>query len=477
MSCSKFESGEEMVFSKFRKIITCLLVVLILFSFGNCIYAEINEDYYNQNLGAFKVADTKDNLSKKTLASILLDAIGSLVYALASLGEWLLGNIFQAATGGDAANNIFPWADAIVFNAIPFLDINFLNPHSTGTVVGLIQDVLKSTYGTIFGLAISFFSIAVMVAGVKVAVSTIASEKAKYKQALWDWAVGLMLLFTIHIFIAFVFYLNESLVDKASNIASTSLNSKQAKQVLNVTNNITDYETAVDNFIDAMGSLKINDILTAGLGRLIDGIDSSNLPDLETSKSIVKSNAELSVILLQDERYRYWRFGDRNKWYVLNASSSDAFWTWSRGDNDLIRVLAANVQYLTQNSDDLKSYEQEYKKLKEKSDKTDNEKAQMDFYASQIEAYKYYVKKEGSGSGKSLIANLAQYFKNAAWTFGSNSWKTDKVVIQNAIMYAILVVQSFIFLIAYVKRLFYVIMLAMMAPAVVVYDFFNKTIS
>ena len=103
--------------------------------------------------------------------------------------------------------------------------------------------------------------------------------------------------------------------------------------------------------------------------------------------------------------------------------------------------------------------------------------AQMDFYASQIEAYKYYVKKEGSGSGKSLIANLAQYFKNAAWTFGSNSWKTDKVVIQNAIMYAILVVQSFIFLIAYVKRLFYVIMLAMMAPAVVVYDFFNKTIS
>ena len=42
------------------------------------------------------------------------------------------------------------------------------------------------------------------------------------------------------------------------------------------------------------------------------------------------------------------------------------------------------------------------------------------------------------------------------------------------IMYAILVAQSLILFIAYVKRLFYVILLAMMAPVVVVFDFFQK---
>lgn len=462
---------------KIGKILASFLLIILLFGIINSVYAEINNDYYETNLGAFKVKDTSENIIKKTIASLLLDALGSLVYSLASLGEWLLGDIFQAATGGDIANNIFPWADAIVFNAIPFLDINFLNPHSSGTVVGLIQDVLKSTYGTVFGLAISFFSIAVLVMGIKLAISTIASEKAKYKQAIWDWLLGLVLLFTIHIFISFVFYLNESLVNKASEIASTSLNSSEAQEVLNVLKNDVDYKKAVENFINAMGSFHLTDALSLGLGRFFDGIDDSALPSLEDSKAIIRANPELSVMLLQDERYRYFKFGERKAWYVLNVSSSDAFWTWSQGDNDFIRILAASVQYLTGNNDDLKTYKEKQQELMNKSDKTDAENALLDFYNSEIEAYSYVIKKEGSKSCDSLVANLAQYFKETAWSTGGNSWKTDKVVIQNALMYAILVVQSFIFLVAYVKRLFYVIILAMMAPVVVVYDFFNKSIS
>ena len=41
-------------------------------------------------------------------------------------------------------------------------------------------------------------------------------------------------------------------------------------------------------------------------------------------------------------------------------------------------------------------------------------------------------------------------------------------------MYAILVAQSLILFISYIKRLFYVIVLGLMSPAVVAYDFFKR---
>ena len=468
-----------MEWKKIKKILICMVVVLLVSIIFSNVYADINEQYYKDNLGAFKVADTTDALDKKSGSSILLDALGNLVYVLASFGEWLLGIIFQAATAGaPEQNNIFPWADAIVFNAIPFLDVNFLNPYSGGgTVVGLIETVIKSVYGTVFGLAISFFSIAVLVMGIKLAISTIASEKAKYKQALMDWFVGLLLLFTIHFFISFVFYLNEQLVNKASEIASDSINNSEAKQLIKSLNENHDADIAVENFIDAMGTLKITDVLTLGLNRLGDGIDGSVLPSLDTAKQLLRDNPEITVSLLQNEAYRYWRFGDRNAWYALDASSSDKFWTWSRGDQDLIRVVGENVEDIINGGADLQQYKDKYDELKAKSTKTDKEEHQMEFCKTVVDTHAIHIKKEGVSSGKSLIANLAQYFKATAWSMGENSWKSDKIVIQNAIMYAILVVQSFIFLIAYVKRLFYVVILAMMAPLVVVYDFFNKSMS
>lgn len=103
---------------------------------------------------------------------------------------------------------------------------------------------------------------------------------------------------------------------------------------------------------------------------------------------------------------------------------------------------------------------------------------QKNFGKFMVEEVKAHEEGEESMSSTSLIYNLASYFKTNSWgVAGGGGWGTTKVVLQNAIMYAILVVQSFIFLIAYIKRLFFVVILAMMAPAVVVYDFFNKTMS
>ena len=501
-----------MNWSKFKKILTCMMIILVVSAMIGNVYADINSTYYDANKGAFKVADTKENLILKVIASVLLDAIGSLVYALANLGEWLLGLIFQAASGGDEANNIFPWADAIVFNAIPFLDVNFINPYqaagktfeTSGTVVGLIRDVIKSVYGTVFGLSISFFSIAVLIMGIKLAVSTIASEKAKYKQAIWDWLLGLVLLFTIHFFISFVFYLNEQLVNEASTIATTNLNNDEAKKIINIDYSSADNKELVTVFIASQYDITINngliEVFEVAVGNL------SGERKTQSDFLLDEENIYITANLLKNSKYRDNALGG---WWA--NGNKDAFWTIREGDPDRIDFVIDTVKLLKQWKANNYTEEKINEMIQNQFNAIDTGETDWDFlthlgtlpgetrgiggkastgvlgtvYFSDKDKTKevctslketYLLVNKGQSS-TSLIANLAQYFKEVAWTTGENSWKTDKVVIQNALMYAILVVQSFIFLIAYIKRLFYVVILAMMAPAVVVYDFFNKSIS
>lgn len=77
-----------------------------------------------------------------------------------------------------------------------------------------------------------------------------------------------------------------------------------------------------------------------------------------------------------------------------------------------------------------------------------------------------------------IISDLALYFRENSHDKvrqHKTGLKDGKnIQIQNMIMYAVLVGQSVILFIAYIKRLFYVIMLAMLAPVVVVVDFFQK---
>lgn len=62
---------------------------------------------------------------------------------------------------------------------------------------------------------------------IRIAISTIASEKAKYKEAIVHWATALILLFAMHYVISFVFYLNEQLVEVASSMVMDLMADKQ----------------------------------------------------------------------------------------------------------------------------------------------------------------------------------------------------------------------------------------------------------
>ena len=52
-----------------------------------------------------------------------------------------------------------------------------------------------------------------IVVGIKMATSTLASDKAVYKRMLVDWVVGVIILFAIHYFMIFVIHMKLQIIN------------------------------------------------------------------------------------------------------------------------------------------------------------------------------------------------------------------------------------------------------------------------
>ena len=96
-------------------------------------------------------------------------------------------------------------------------------------VAQLLQDepliyklkLLVATWYTIIRfLAVAAMLLVLLGVGIKMAISTIASDKAVYQRMLVDWVVGFIILFTIHYFMIFVIQINEILVKTIADTAS-----------------------------------------------------------------------------------------------------------------------------------------------------------------------------------------------------------------------------------------------------------------
>lgn len=200
----------------FNKIVLVLILIICTVSFcGNFVYGKINETYKTSGeIGSIDV-------NKATVEAPILSSIAHFIYAIAGFIEDMVANIVSIFTG----HKMFPWADRVIFNTMPLLDINFLSPEpgslflekGTNTPTDL-GNIVRSIYYTIFVLSVTFFGVVVGIMALKLAISSIAAEKAKYKQAITNWLLALILLFTAHYLMSFIFFVNEKMVEVASSV-------------------------------------------------------------------------------------------------------------------------------------------------------------------------------------------------------------------------------------------------------------------
>lgn len=489
--------------NKWMKVLSVMLIVIIVVIMANSVYGAINVDY----AGAKALADVNtDEMIKK---NPLINPIGQIVYFVGLIMERTLTFVFQMITG----EADFPWADKIVFNAIPMLDVNFINPDTRSMMAdSAIATVVSRTYATVFTLCTTFFSISVMIMAIKLATTIIASEKAKYKQAIGDWLVGLVLLFTIHIAISFIFYLNETIVVMASQIATNNIDDQKKLATVAVGEN-------VQKLIQNATAAGVSSADTALLAKYPNVVSVwMTLPSGDTSKGIMEATMKKDG----------WLFG---------------MWDSAKIPKEQYAVLVDIISYITQGSPEAatilkgKLINAKASIVVEKNviptgsgfSTVETQSMPKDLYTAAMGRLDGYVKDifietggeitsvQGkraylsdtfsdliaisnaavTGTGKNiLISDLAAYFKYNTWTYSvatsgtvtNSTQETEQVEILgmktkqaktnvlNALMYAILVVQSLILFIAYVKRMFFVIILALMAPVMVVFDFVNKSL-
>lgn len=145
--------------------------------------------------------------------------------ALASLLRFLVWGI--TAIGGAGAGEGVGSVDAIIFGEAGITSIDFFNTSGNDTI-NLIRDNVAVWYYVLRNLSIVILLGILLYVGIRMAISTVASDQAKYKKMFMDWAVSLALVFVLQYIMIFTIECNNVLVDTL-NIARTNVQTEEGK--------------------------------------------------------------------------------------------------------------------------------------------------------------------------------------------------------------------------------------------------------
>lgn len=571
----------------YKKIIVAFILLTILINFApNICYAEINTSYGNPTPGV----DTNEIPS-----SILVEWIAKMAYNFGAIIEGIMSNVMGWFTG----ITMFPFSDKIVFNTIPILDVNFINPSKGSLFMDVNGDyttageMIRNVYFTCLSIALGFLGLVIAVTAIRLAFSTIASEKAKYKEAIADTIKTLILLFGLHYLLSFCFYVNEVLVE----VASTSLiemftgdTSEEVIKALDESSMRNDkkiienfFKDAEPNWLSPVTWVRetVKELVNIGYDIVkcigdalkevgekvkkawnsfknwISGNQTEDDPDEdlvldpddeEQSAAIEKvyprrsamcddikndeTTTHIAAFLLKDFTYRQlylkWAEGtDQNSLDVgglggiarnLGMMLNDVLGIVDIGYMN-IRTLhmgtffikdgkyeSLNPVYKIDESNSLKNIvtstekynnfiiqcEEDIAKLqKQKSGLgwTDwKKRMSIDDKIKMIQTTKVYAKayykfvydgsdKQIKGNSE-MITEMGAYFKDRAKYIDvdAGDWAPTSTSIPFGLLYAILIIQSLMLFFAYIKRLLYVVILSVMGPIVIVFDYLSKAI-
>ena len=196
-----------------KKFLIILLVILTLNNFFMQPVAQAAE------LGAFEEA-----------VEVVINILGGLV-GLLTLPERFLA--IQAAdqinnlsagiayidNGTNKPETITPYE--ILFNKVKIVDINFFNIGSaTGTQEGAIVNKIRLGVSGWFyamrNISAAILLCILLYVGIRMAISTIASDRAMYKKMLVDWVCSLVLIFVLQYIMIFTIYCNNAIVNAIS---------------------------------------------------------------------------------------------------------------------------------------------------------------------------------------------------------------------------------------------------------------------
>ena len=192
---------------RFKKIIIALLVIITLFEF---VYTT-NISY---GVTAIELLNGATNLAGG-IVSILLWRQRITITAI-TMGLDIITTILVKDFGvtDSKYENLLINPYAIFFNKYKLLDINFFKiSDADNEGIRKMREGIAAWYHVVQAISASAMLAVLIYVGIRMALSTLAEDKAKYKKMLADWVVGVVLLFSMHWIIIATVYANDAIVE------------------------------------------------------------------------------------------------------------------------------------------------------------------------------------------------------------------------------------------------------------------------
>ena len=177
-------------------------------AYGEEDYNQMSEEATTTVSGRDDVSITKRVSTTFSFGAAAASAVGVII-ALPFMIAHILISIITSAEQGEFQ---FYTIEATVFNEVKLLDANYVIEDNGSSVSKTIKTSVFTWYYTVRIIAVVISLLVLLYIGMRMAFSTIADDKAKYKKMFVDWFFSFALLFILHYFITIVLTICEAIV-------------------------------------------------------------------------------------------------------------------------------------------------------------------------------------------------------------------------------------------------------------------------
>lgn len=173
---------------------------------------EGNATEENKDNGFTNAKDDFSESSRDDPLSDFIDGAAGLILYPAKILPLLLGKIIETILGLFSGNGGTLSISDILFNQLEITSVDFFNFNSSDATANNIRENVAIWYYSIRNIAaVALVAIAIYV-GIRMAIATVAAEKAKYSSMLVDWLTSIALLFVLHYVMILVININNAFV-------------------------------------------------------------------------------------------------------------------------------------------------------------------------------------------------------------------------------------------------------------------------
>ena len=235
------------------KFTVVLLIILVLYNyFLGCFevsYAFSFQEALNDLLGSvIGIFTWVPKVLAMTLARGLQTIVGVVAYSQGKVENGNIvasGDLFSTGVSGELTalaeeSEITPFD--IFFNKIAILDINFFNFNikkpdgsvDTNHIVYKIRSSIATWYYVLRSISVAILLVVLIYIGIRMALSTVAKEKALYNKMLIDWVCSLALVFLLHYIALFAINANDALLKMLEGVAGGDTGEKMRTTVMTI---------------------------------------------------------------------------------------------------------------------------------------------------------------------------------------------------------------------------------------------------